>query len=68
MKVKIDKDKCVVCASCVAIAPEVFEIKEDGTVDVKQEYQGVDIQDEALKAKILEARDGCPSSAIVVED
>lgn len=68
MKVSIDKTKCVICAGCVAIAPEVFELKEDGTVDVKQEYQGVDIQDEAIKAKVIEARDGCPADAIVVQE
>ncbi len=38
MKVALDKEKCTICFSCVAICPEVFEGKDDGTVDVKDEY------------------------------
>ena len=33
MKVSIDKSKCIDCATCVGICPEVFEIKDDGTVE-----------------------------------
>lgn len=68
MKVSIDKGKCVVCGSCVAICPEVFEIKDDGVVDVKMEYQGVDITDPALQEKVRQAADACPAMAIVIEE
>ena len=37
MRVKINKDKCLGCGTCVAIAPEVFEIGEDGKSKVKEE-------------------------------
>ncbi len=67
MKVSIDQSKCVVCASCVAVCPEVFEMKDDGTVDVKAELQGVDVPTE-LEAKVKDARDMCPATAIVVEE
>jgi ferredoxin len=67
MKVSIDKTKCASCMSCVAICPEVFEMTDSGYVDVKKEFQGVDITDEALTAKIKEAAMGCPSTAIVIE-
>ena len=66
MKVSIDQTKCVACGSCVAICPEVFEMKEDGTVDVKKEYQGKDIPNE-LEEKVQEAHDMCPATAIVIE-
>ncbi len=66
MKVSIDHDKCVACGSCVAICPEVFEMKEDGTVDVKQEFKGKEIPKE-LEAKVQEAHDMCPATAIVIE-
>lgn len=66
MKVSIDQTKCVACGSCVAICPEVFEMKEDGTVNVKSEYIGKDIPQE-LEAKVREAHDMCPSTAIVIE-
>lgn len=68
MKVSIDKDRCGMCASCVAICPEVFEMKDDGSIDVKDEYKGVDITDENIVSKIKDAVSGCPSSAIIVEE
>lgn len=67
MKVSIDQTKCVACGSCVAICPEVFEMKDDGTVDVKQELKGKDIPVE-LEGKAKEARDMCPATAIVIEE
>jgi ferredoxin len=68
MKVSIDQEKCVVCFSCVAICPEVFEGKDDGTVDVKEEYKGKDITDPELQAKVREAAAACPTAAIKVEE
>ena len=67
MKVSIDQTKCVVCGSCVAICPEVFEMKDDGTVDVKAELKGKDIPTE-LESKAREAHDMCPATAIVIEE
>lgn len=67
MKVSIDKSKCIMCGSCVAICPEVFEMKDDGSVDVKEQYKGKDITDKTLIAKIKEAEAACPATAIVSE-
>jgi len=67
MKVSIDKTKCVLCASCVAICPEVFEMKDDGSVDVKSEFQGKDVPSE-LEGKVKEAQSMCPATAIVIEE
>jgi len=67
MKVSIDQEKCTMCATCVAICPEVFELKDDGSVDVKDEYKGTDVPTE-LEAKVKEAQSSCPSMAIVVEE
>ena len=68
MKVRIDKEKCTMCMSCVAICPEVFEMNESGIVDVKGEYRGVDITDDELVTKVKEAADACPTAAIVIEE
>jgi ferredoxin len=67
MKVHIDQEKCAVCASCVAICPEVFEMKEDGSIGVKDELKGQDIPQE-LEGKVKEAQSMCPSSAVVIEE
>jgi len=63
MKVKIDKDKCLGCGTCVAIAPEVFEIDESGKSKVKE---GVDL--EKNKDLIIQAKDSCPTQAIEIEE
>ena len=67
MKVSINQELCTVCASCVAICPEVFELKNDGSVDVKDEYKDKDVPKE-LEAKVKEAQNMCPSLAIIVEE
>ncbi len=67
MKVKINKDTCVMCGSCVAICPEVFEMKDDGSVDVKAEFQNVDITDASLIEKVKQAQVACPVMAIETE-
>lgn len=67
MKVSIDQSKCIACGSCVAVCPEVFEMKEDGTVDVKDEWKGKEIPVE-LQEKVREAHDVCPATAIVIEE
>lgn len=53
--------------SCVAICPEVFEMTDSGVVEVKKEYQGKDITDENIKAKVNEAVNACPATAVVIE-
>jgi ferredoxin len=68
MKVSIDKSKCAICGTCVALCPEVFEITPEGIVDIKAEYQGVDITDEELQNKVREAAGACPSTAVVIEE
>ncbi len=39
----------------VAICPEVFEMKDDGSVDVKDQYKDVDIQDGVIVEKVKQA-------------
>lgn len=68
MKVKINKETCVMCGSCVAICPEVFEMKDDGIVDVKAEYQNTQIEDGILLEKAKQAKEACPTTAIETEE
>jgi ferredoxin len=67
MKAHIDQEKCTICASCVAICPEVFELKDDASVGVKDEFEGKEIPKE-LEDKVREASTMCPAGAIVVEE
>ena len=62
MKVKVNKDKCIGCGTCVALAPEVFEIDDDGKSKIKE---GADL--EKNKEVIKQAKDACPTQAIEIE-
>lgn len=63
MRVKVDKNKCIGCGTCVSIAPEVFEMEDDGKSKVKE---GADL--EKNKEAIRQAKDSCPTQAIEVEE
>ena len=62
-KVTVNKDTCIGCGACQAIISDVFEIDDDGLAKVicdpiKEEYE----------EDVIDAAEGCPTSAIVVED
>ena len=57
MKIDIDKDLCIGCGTCVSIAPKSFKLTDDDKVEVIKPQE----DDEA---KIKEAIDSCPVSAI----
>jgi len=61
LKIMIDRSKCTGEAICVGIAPEVFELDEDG-IAVVVSAEGAD------REAIFEAAESCPADAIVVID
>lgn len=65
MNIKIDREKCIGCGSCVAVCPELFELGgEDNKVQIKEKKQnevGINVQ----CAK--EAVDICPVQAIEIK-
>lgn len=63
MKVKVNKDLCIGCGACQAIADEVFEIGDDGQAFVKVE----EVSDE-ITEQVLDAVEGCPVNAISKEE
>jgi len=58
MKIKVDKEKCIGCGACEAIAPEIFTLKNSKAVVVKQPKT----KSEEQRAK--EAANSCPVQAI----
>ncbi len=62
MKVVVDFDVCQSNALCMEIAPEVFEVREDGLLYLLDEHPG-----EELRARVEEAVDTCPTQAISIE-
>jgi ferredoxin len=63
MKVVVDYDVCESNAVCMAVAPEVFEVRDDDFLYVLQ-----DNPPEELRAKVEEAVRRCPKQAISIEE
>ncbi|KKY02057.1 MULTISPECIES: ferredoxin [Paraclostridium] len=62
MKALVDKDICIGCGACTGICPEVFDMDNDGlAIAIKEELKS-ELEDSAV-----EAQDGCPVSAIIIE-
>jgi ferredoxin len=56
-KVKVNKEKCIGCGACVAICPEVFELKAGKAIAKKQSSN---------KECAKQAADSCPVNAITI--
>ena len=62
MKVVVNFDLCASTGGCAQIAPEVFEVRNDGYLYILQEEPAED-----LHAAVREAVDMCPTAAITLE-
>jgi ferredoxin len=62
MKVVVNFDLCASTGGCAQIAPEVFEVRNDGYLYILQEEPPED-----LHAAVIEAADVCPTGAITLE-
>jgi ferredoxin len=63
VKVVVDFDTCQSNAVCQGIAPEVFEVRDDGFLYILQENPS-----EELRSKVEDAVRSCPVQAITIED
>jgi ferredoxin len=61
MRATVDLDVCIGSAMCVATAPEVFELGDDGLARAVNPDPG---DDDLLQ----DAAEGCPVQAIILED
>lgn len=66
-KICVDKDVCIGCGACVAIAPSAFEFEDDGLAHVKDDFN-YESSDDDLKNDVMDALEGCPTGAIKEED
>lgn len=63
MRVQVDFDKCESNGLCMAVAPSVFEVRDDDFL-----YVLLDEPPDELRAKVMEAARVCPKQAISVVD
>ncbi|PIN73455.1 ferredoxin [Candidatus Woesearchaeota archaeon CG10_big_fil_rev_8_21_14_0_10_45_16] len=67
------KKDCISCGACAAIAPEYWEMDEEGMADLKgskkvDDHYELDIDSEEAKAINQEAADVCPVNIIHVKE
>ena len=60
-KFKVNKDACVGCGACTAIAPDVFALGDDGLAEA------VKVADDAEVEACEDALNSCPVGAIEEE-
>ena len=63
MRVVVDFDLCESNAVCMAVAPEVFEVRDDDFLYILDETP-----DESLRPKVEEAVRRCPKQAISISE
>jgi ferredoxin len=61
MKIVVDFDKCMSNAVCMSVAPELFEVRDDGFLYVLDEEPP-----EEMRAKAEQAARECPTIAITI--
>jgi ferredoxin len=62
MKVNVNYDLCTSNAVCMSIAPEIFEVRDDGFMYVLNDSPGPEFDE-----KLRDAVAGCPNGAISIE-
>lgn len=62
MKIKINRETCIGCGVCVALAPDYFQLDEEGKSVPKKEV--VDEKDEEI---VRTAAQSCPTGSITLE-
>lgn len=63
MKAKVIENLCIGCGACQAIAPDEFELNDNGVSEA--------LHDEVKKENeeaVLEAKETCPTNAILVNE
>jgi ferredoxin len=61
MKVTVDPDRCEANALCVAAAPEVFDLFDDGVVDILLPETPPE-----MESAVIEAVIACPKQALKI--
>ena len=67
-KIKVNKEVCIGCGACTAIASDVFKFDDDGYAYTDPEKNIIDNMDEEIKSDCLDALESCPVGAIVKEE
>lgn len=67
----VDKETCIACGACGAIAPDIFDYDDCGLAECiygDDKNQGVTEIPEELHDDLKDAADGCPTESIKIQD
>lgn len=59
MKVKVNKEKCLICGMCASMLPEVFNFNDEGLVEANND----NINEDNIE-QVKDAENNCPVGAI----
>ena len=62
-RVQVDRERCIGSSSCEAVAPDLFEVGDDGIVEVLRPLNGT-----AARALADDAVQTCPARALSLVD
>ena len=62
MKIVLDRSKCSTLGMCESVAPDIFEVSDDGELHVLQEEPP-----ESERALVEEACEACPTGALSID-
>lgn len=63
MRVKVNKEKCLICGMCASMLPEVFNFNDEGFVEANND----NINDEN-EEEVKDTKNNCPVGAIEIEE
>jgi ferredoxin len=63
MRIRIDQDRCTGHGVCEGLAPDVFEVRDDGIAYLLVEELTAD-----LRPVLEDSCDQCPAEALSIED
>jgi ferredoxin len=63
VRIIVDYDMCASNAVCMGIAPEIFEVRDDGFLYLSTETPGPELAD-----KVRMAVNNCPTGALSLEE
>jgi len=63
-KIVVDRDLCIGAATCIALAPELFELDDENKAVLQDGWREKGMSDEQL----MEAAQSCPVDAVLLYD
>lgn len=67
-KFVVDKNICIGCGACMAIASDTFTIGDDGLAETMEEKGKVNEMSKEELEEATDAKEGCPVEAIQIID